>query len=57
MRNEKTIYAFVPFIPKDGVCICGMIILLYFFCSGEMLNYKLNAQGGFTPAAVAPPMR
>ena len=26
-------------------------------CSGEMLNYKLNAQGGFTPAAVAPPMR
>jgi hypothetical protein len=22
-----------------------------------MLNYKLNAQGGFTPAAVAPPMR
>ncbi len=22
-----------------------------------MLNYKLNSQGGFTPAAVAPPMR
>jgi hypothetical protein len=22
-----------------------------------MLNFKLNAQGGFTPAAVAPPMR
>jgi len=22
---------------------------------GEMLNYKLNAQGGSTPAAVAPP--
>ena len=22
-----------------------------------MLKYKLNAQGGFTPAAVAPPMR
>ncbi len=22
-----------------------------------MLNYKLNPQGGFTPAAVAPPMR
>ena len=26
-------------------------------CSVEMLNYKLNAQGGFTPAAVAPQMR
>ena len=25
--------------------------------SVEMLNYKLNAQGGFTPTAVAPPMR
>jgi hypothetical protein len=22
-----------------------------------MLNYMLNAQGGFTPAAVVPPMR
>ena len=28
-----------------------------FLGSAEMLNYKLNAQGGFTPAAVAPPMR
>ena len=26
-------------------------------CSVEMLNYMLNAQGGFTPTAVAPPMR
>jgi hypothetical protein len=26
-----------------------------FFGSVEMLNYKLNAYGGFTPAAVAPP--
>jgi hypothetical protein len=25
--------------------------------SGEMLNSKLYAQGGFTPAAVAPPKR
>jgi hypothetical protein len=29
----------------------------WILCSGEMLNYNLNAQGGFTPAAVAPPMQ
>jgi hypothetical protein len=31
MRNEKIIHALFLFIPNDGVCICGMIILLYFF--------------------------
>ena len=34
MRNKNN-QALVLFIPKDGVCISGMIFLLYFFCSGE----------------------
>ena len=28
-----------------------------FLGSAEMLNYQRNAQGDFTPAAMAPPMR